>query len=239
MSDTFQYFQFAFREVGPASGEIFRFIQSTDIEDEHPAKIFVNQIREKLKYIEGISGGYLIKKNRPVSVKQGSVQIDQTELQIGRQISGYLKEASSMALFVCSAGSVFTDMINEQSQQGNIMEAYLLDAIGSLTVEKAMDHVQQVLSDEMRQRGMHISNRYSPGYCNWELQEQKKLFSLIGRNPVGVTLTDSSLMIPAKSVSGIIGIGRNLRKRAYGCKICNNSTCTYRKIIDEQNEEYK
>lgn len=103
-------------------------------------------------------------------------------------------------------------------------------AIGSVTVENAMDRVQQVLETEMGLQQMRISNRYSPGYCEWHVGGQRSLFSLLDDNRTGVTLTESCLMQPIKSVSGIIGIGTNIQKRPYGCSICHSSTCVYRRI---------
>jgi cobalamin-dependent methionine synthase I len=111
------------------------------------------------------------------------------------------------------------------------MEAYILDAIGSLTVEKAMDKIQENLIVEMSAGSMKISNRYSPGYCNWHLSGQKSLFGLIDENPTGIQINDSCLMTPRKSISGIIGIGKDLKHHEYGCAVCNNATCIYRRIL--------
>ena len=107
----------------------------------------------------------------------------------------------------------------------------ITDALGSLTVENAMDKIQSRLADDMLADGLHISNRYSPGYCNWPLREQKTLFELIGNNPTGITLSDSCLMYPTKSVSGIIGIGPRMRRLEYGCPACDNKGCVYRRIV--------
>ena len=124
-------------------------------------------------------------------------------------------------------------MTNQLNEQGDIMEAYILDAIGSLTVENAMDKIQEQLKLEMTANGMKISNRYSPGYCNWHLSDQKPLFELIGENSTNIQLSDSCLMTPRKSVSGIIGIGKHLKHHQYGCAVCNNTTCIYRKILNK------
>lgn len=124
----------------------------------------------------------------------------------------------------------FTDLANEYLKQGDLPEAFIADAIGSVTVENAMDRIQQALEIEMNLQEMKISNRYSPGYCEWHVSGQQALFSLIDDNHTGVTLTTSCLMQPIKSVSGIIGIGVDMQKRPYGCSICHSSTCVYRRI---------
>ena len=229
----FQSFHFTFAEVAPTFDEILDFIQSADLEEEHPAIIFIREILEELNFDKGITGGYVLKDVDELTVRTGILVIGNTNFNLGRQISGYIKEASQVAFFLCTAGEDFTRMTNQLNEQGDIMEAYILDAIGSLTVENAMDKIQQKLKSDMSKNGFKISNRYSPGYCNWPLSDQKPLFELIGENSTGIGLSDSCLMTPRKSVSGIIGIGKQLKHHEYGCAICNNSTCIYRKILHE------
>ena len=225
------FFTFSFDEVAPTFDEILDFIQSTDLEEEHPAVVFIREILEELNFDTGISGGFIIKDVQQLLLKEGLLKIEDTTLDIGRQVCGYIKEATQVALFLCTAGEDFTRLTNQLNEQGDIMEAYILDAIGSLTVENTMNKIQLQLKNEMAGRQLKISNRYSPGYCNWPLSDQKALFELIGNNPTGISLSDSCLMTPRKSVSGLIGIGAHLRHHEYGCAICNNDTCIYRKII--------
>ncbi len=230
---SFQSFHFTFSEVAPTFDEILDFLKSSDLEEEHPAIVFIRDILTELNFDTGISGGYILKKIESLNVKKGIIKIEKQELDLGRQVCGYIREATQTAMFLCTAGEDFTRMTNQLNEQGDIMEAYILDAIGSLTVEKAMDRIQESLKNEFGGKGFKISNRYSPGYCNWPLSDQKTLFNLIGGNQTGITLSDSCLMTPRKSVSGIIGIGEHLKHHEYGCVICNNSTCIYRKILHE------
>ena len=228
---SFQSFHFTFAEIAPTFDEILDFIQSTDLEEEHPAIVFIRDILDELKFDTGITGGYVIKKNEELSVKTGLLRIDDIELNLGRQVCGYIKDATQVALFLCTAGEDFTRMTNQLNEQGDIMEAYILDAIGSLTVEKAMDKIQKSLAEKLLIQKLKLSNRYSPGYCNWPLFDQQTLFQLIGENPTDIQLSDSCLMTPRKSVSGLMGIGEHLKHHEYGCAICNNASCIYRKII--------
>lgn len=81
--------------------------------------------------------------------------------------------------------------------------------------------MEEELAAFIEKRGWKHTNRYSPGYCGWHVSEQQKLFSLFPvASPCGIQLTDSSLMIPIKSVSGIIGVGSHVRKLEYTCGLC-------------------
>ena len=100
--------------------------------------------------------------------------------------------------------------------------------MGSEIVESAMDKIQDDLEQKMEADGLHITDRYSPGYCGWSVGEQHKLFSFFPDNFCGITLTASSLMQPIKSVSGVIGIGSNVRRKGYVCQQCDMVNCIYR-----------
>jgi len=80
--------------------------------------------------------------------------------------------------------------------------------------------------------GLKVSNRYSPGYCTWDVSEQKKLFSFFPDRFAGITLSDSSLMNPIKSVSGIAGIGKDIKHLGYVCDNCTVVDCVFRGLKD-------
>jgi hypothetical protein len=88
--------------------------------------------------------------------------------------------------------------------------------------------MQNELEKTMISCGKKITNRYSPGYCGWDVAEQHKLFRLVPGNFCGIRLTESALMDPIKSISGIIGIGENVKFNKYTCNLCDFKNCRYR-----------
>lgn len=123
-----------------------------------------------------------------------------------------------------------TDWSQDLMGRQDHLQAYFVDALGSELVEKAADWVEERVIAWGLNRGRGTTNRYSPGYCGWSVSEQHKLFSLLPPDFCGISLTESALMQPEKSVSGVIGIGGAVRKEAYGCKICAMEDCFRRHI---------
>jgi hypothetical protein len=111
---------------------------------------------------------------------------------------------------------------------GDLLTGYVYDVIGSEIVETAADLMQADLASEMAKLGLKITNRYSPGYCKWDVEEQHKIFRFMPYNYCGIRLTPSALMDPVKSVSGFIGIGRDVRYNRYTCNLCDMKDCIYR-----------
>lgn len=204
---------------------------------EHPAYHYMQRRLSELADadLEAV-GGYVVGRVETLDVAQGEIVVDGVRFGCGSQVCSYLKPASEAALFLCTAGALFSEEAHALNEQGELLESYIIDSIGSMTVERAMDRIHAALAEEQADRGLKITNRYSPGYCNWPLVDQRALFDFVGENPTGITLSASCLMHPIKSVSGIIGIGERVHRRAYGCQICKNQTCIYRKIVARENE---
>ena len=157
-----------------------------------------------------------------------SILVGNVTLSIHKIIYQQIKKSNSVAIFVCTAGKKITDRSKEFMRDGDLLKGYVYDLFGSIVVESAMDIIQDSLQKEMTMLGLKITNRYSPGYCGWEVAEQKNLFSLLPEHFCGIELTSSCLMQPTKSVSGIIGIGDSVKLNRYLCNICDATDCLYK-----------
>ncbi len=161
-------------------------------------------------------------------------QLGDRELIIGKQslntaksITTLLSRSESVAIFTATAGEEFQGWIDSVTQSGDTIKLFVLDAIGSSIVEATGDYMELQLQEEIKEK--KHTNRFSPGYCGWDINEQHKLFSILPHNVCGIKLSASSLMYPIKSISGVIGIGDDVITRKYGCSICNNRDCYLRK----------
>ncbi len=201
------------------------------MEQEHLADEFIHQALKVFMDSATVTGGYSVFKIDTLDHKSGWVSRGDFILKQGRQVCSYIKGSTQFALFLCMAGEILTLRSADLNAKAEFMEAFIVDAIGSMTVENAMDKIQEELRLSMHFQSLNTSNRYSPGYCHWELSDQKALFHMIGNQPTGITLSESCLILPSKSVIGLIGIGHALKHKEYGCKICKMDNCIYRKVI--------
>lgn len=158
-----------------------------------------------------------------------TVTIDNSTFEIGKIIFGQLKKSDSVALFACTAGPGLGQKSRNSMKTGDMLEGYIYDIIGSEAVEAAADLMQDDMEHDLSLSGRNISNRFSPGYCGWDVAEQHILFNLIPYNYCAIRLTESALMDPEKSISGIIGIGENIKRMPYTCNICDMKNCIYRR----------
>lgn len=221
-------YKFHFGEIGLDPASIYHMVK---LEQEDENDFYHTIIREELENAQDLcapEGGFRLIEGATAGTD--TLALAGRVLNVGKNISGYLKKADSAAVFVCTAGKGIGDRARQLMAEGKLLEGYIADVIGSLAVETAMDRIAEKLQQEVEIDGYSISNRYSPGYCNWDVSDQQTLFSLLPEGFCGITLTESSLMRPMKSVSGVIGIGRELRHFDYACGTCTNTTCIYRNL---------
>jgi hypothetical protein len=146
------------------------------------------------------------------------------------------ERAEHLALFAVTLGEGIGDAMRQCFADGDFALAYMLDAIASVAADGAADLAERRFEHRLREGGWTTPDgavlRYSPGYCGWNVTGQRKLFAYLRPERVGLTLTDSCLMQPLKSVSGVIIAGPRSIHRfppTYAfCDRCETRTCRER-----------
>ena len=134
----------------------------------------------------------------------------ENELDLGftktasRDLRRHLEGCTEILLFACTAGSEIDRRINREKVVSPV-RGLLMSAIGSQQVEGACDRLCEMLAAEYPDR--QLVSRYSPGYGDLPLETQTAVFEALDcERTIGVTLTDSLLMRPSKSVTAVIGL---------------------------------
>ncbi len=163
----------------------------------------------------------------PCGLDKKSLNVEGRAMQCGEKIISLLQGSDSVALFVATIGWQYQEWLDEVSSSGDILQMFVIDAIGSAIVEAVGDYMELDLQDHIGD--LQHTRRFNPGYCGWDIREQQKLFSLLPARVCDIELTESSLMHPIKSISGVVGVGTKVDTKTYGCAICSNINCYLRK----------
>ncbi len=144
--------------------------------------------------------------------------------------------ADHLALYALTMGENVCGRIQELFDTNEIAIASMLDAVASLAADNAAANCESLFYHDLSERDLTKSDTcvlgYSPGYCGWHISGQKKLFSFLEPEQIGVSLNNSYLMIPIKSVSGVLVAGK--RKIHYFessypfCDYCKTYSCRVR-----------
>jgi hypothetical protein len=175
-----------------------------------------------------IQGGYQVYGGVRVSGSRQSIHIEQRTIATDKIITAQLRNARQAAVFVCTAGHALEDWSSDLMRGEDPAKGYLINTLASLVVEAAMDNIHDHLEAESETRDLHVTNRFSPGYCGWPLTDAHQLFSMLPAGFCQISLNDSAFMTPAKSICGIIGIGPRVKRSAHTCGFCDRQDCVYR-----------
>ena len=147
-------------------------------------------------------------------------------------VSQLLRNCQKVALFVATIGDELEYVACRLAEDGLLLQSAVLDSIGSSAVEQAANFLHERIIDTAELQGLVASKRrFSPGYCDWNVDQQAQLFEALDAGSVGVELTETCLMLPRKSISGIVGIGspENGIENYNPCLVCDNTDCQSRR----------
>jgi len=231
ISSTFQY---DFKDLKLNSSQIEAVLGYKEGEDREIVTSLIEEILTECHKICNIKAEFRLFGDIRFDNDTKSVEINKIRFQINKIVFNQIKKSDSVAIFLCTAGNEIGIRSRKIMHERDFLKGYLYDVIGSEIVEAAADLMQTNLENTIFDSGERITNRFSPGYCGWDVAEQHKLFQLIPDNYCGIHLTPSALMDPVKSISGIIGIGKNVKYNPYTCGICDMNDCVYRRVREKK-----
>lgn len=122
----------------------------------------------------------------------------------GSELKGYFlprEEKDIAVLGVVTVGARVKELEDELMAKGETKKAFYLHGLSAELAEALANHLQVKIGMELGIE-KNMGRRYSPGYSSWpELSEQKKLFSILKPERIGVKLTEAFQMVPEHSIS--------------------------------------
>ena len=213
------------KELSISAEDVARYMSPNGVE---VPSFFIDATKVELEKIKDlkVKFGYQIFKSELVS---NTLTISDTDFHVGDEISEAITNSEQVGVFACTVSDELDSYLNSYNPQEDITEAYLADLIGTVVVEKTTGILSDNLYDLSKSESLKITNTQSPGNCGWDVIEQKKLFSILPKNYLGISLNESGMMHPVKSISGIVGIGKKVKFKHSECNLCTSANCMYRK----------
>jgi len=149
----------------------------------------------------------------------------------GPALPALFPEAKELAVIICTIGPKLEKQASDHTKNGQALRGMVLDGIGSAAVDTLIPEILKPIAAEVASRGYEISSPVSPGMPGFAMTEQWNLMELSQAHEIGVSLTQSGILIPRKSVSMVIGIGHRMTRwtQAQVCTRCSlRQTCPYK-----------
>jgi hypothetical protein len=139
--------------------------------------------------------------------------------------------ASEVVALVCTIGGELDSRAGLWFSERRASDAVVLSEIGIAALGVLRDDALALIGQEAGGRGLDASGPLSPGDAGFDLSGQELLLDLAGARRIGVELGSTLMMSPAKTLSMLVGLGRNMPKwsHADACEVCAaRDNCRYR-----------
>ena len=171
----------------------------------------VDEVRQKLSY----------------KVCYGEFDVGFLNIQ-SKMFSKNLENCSSVIIFAATIGVEIDRLILKYSRISP-SRALILQSIGTERIEALCDEFCKEIAKE---KNMSLTNRFSPGYGDLSLDIQKDIFNFLDCSKrIGLTLNDSLIMSPSKSVTAFVGVSHSKETKKNKCSLCDRKDCEYRGIV--------
>ena len=130
----------------------------------------------------------------------------------GKDIENLMEQCGEAVLVAATLGPEI-DQITRKYEVVDAADALIMDACASVAIENVCNHFEEDLCREITKEGKYLTDRFSPGYGDVSLEVQKIFFELLDcQKNLALTLNDSLIMSPEKSVTAFVGIYEDLEK---------------------------
>ena len=116
-----------------------------------------------------------------------------------------------------------------------LTKGIIIDSCATTAIEEVCDRVQNEIENNILKNGQYLTFRYSPGYGDLSIEKNTEILTILnGQKEIGLTITNSGIMIPRKSVIAIIGItDKKVEQDKTSCSTCKNkSKCKFKKGVN-------
>ncbi len=178
--------------------EILRYLRTNSkVQDEQ----LLNLIDEEMALVNQTVNPKSIYGIFNCTVTDNALIIDNLQFSSVR-LAENLKGCKRVAVLAATAGTEGDRLLRTYAGEG--ARLVIMQAVLASKIEEVCDSVQKSIETE---NNVKTRSRYSPGYFDLDISEQKKIFSLLEiTKRCGITLTDTCQMIPTKSVTAFAGI---------------------------------
>ena len=139
-----------------------------------------------------------------------------------------LQNAEYAVVFASTIG-LGIDRLILKNESVSPTKALFMQSLGAERIESLCNAFCKDIKTACEEKGYKAGARFSAGYGDFSIERQREIFALLSpEKTIGLTLNDSLLMSPTKSVTAIIPIGKSVEKENCGCQACEKDDCEYR-----------
>jgi hypothetical protein len=142
-----------------------------------------------------------------VMVDRSGVVLEDKTVFSSSALAGMLSGSEQVLLMGATAGQAIMEEISLATSSGNLTRAVILDAVASEMADSGLDWIMDYMNQDLMRKARRVTKaRFSAGYGDFSLENQKAVHALLRLDKIGVSITDRCILMPEKSVTAVAGI---------------------------------
>ena len=160
---------------------------------------------------------------------QGEVSIGKILVK-SKDLAQHISGCKQAVLFAATLG-VQADILLQRWSKLDMSRAVILQACAAAVIEAYCDEREEQISADAAKNGLFLRPRYSPGYGYFSIAHQQDMLAVLNCGKrMGLTITDSFMLVPTKSVTAVIGLTTEKTScHIHKCMDCTAVNCPFRK----------
>lgn len=179
----------------------------------------------------------IFKKVKINKIEKQSVKLETGEVFSCESLAQEVKGCTHLIIAIVTIGHKMDEAIRAAFKAEDPLLAMMLDAAGSKAVSYFANHMWKKFIESLGD-GYGITKGFTPGSLDFPIDQQAEVFKILDASKIDVSLNDSKLMTPAKSISVVYGTGKDIQNScvAHSCSGCPKEDCMMR---DDREVEIK
>ena len=159
----------------------------------------------------------------------GHLKIGQLDIE-SRNLKRNLKACKKVILLAATLGANVDRLLRKYSIS-DMARVVVIQACAAASLEEQLDVWQNEISGEFKKKDLYLRPRFSPGYGDFSIEHQEMFVQMLeASKKIGVTVTESMMLSPSKSVTALIGISKEAKLcTVKGCEACSKLDCEFRR----------
>ncbi len=201
-------------------GEIIRFCHLNRISNK------IGDVKEIIEEGYSLIDPKAIYRISKIELKDDRLILEKEKVLTSKLLAEKFKCTPEAAVYVITIGPNLEKRVAELGVH-DLYRAFIIDNVGTYALRQTFD----LLKKDFKPNSPERISKFSPGSTtHWNIEQQKVIFDFLGiekvRRATGVILNNYYVMIPRKSVSGVMG---DTTTQFHECQICSRN-CEYRKV---------
>lgn len=206
--------------------EVYRYLGLRGAEPEEQMQVLIEECIRELYRVAQPRYLYQI---YPLEITEDSLNLGLLETD-SKNLQKNLQGCEQVAVMAATLGAD-VDRLMHRYEVTAVTKSVILQAAAAALIESVCDVCQEEIRQAAEADGYFLRPRFSPGYGDFAIENQRAVIDgLMTAKRIGLSLVDSYMMVPTKSVTAVIGFSREYTAcHREGCESCQLQSCQYRR----------